>query len=186
MIKYINTESPLFDLQDIINNWSIRQEVLMVVPTSIGSREEALKVRKEKNRSLGLTAAGGLSVVAKNNKYYANLPASIDYQFWVAACEGEIQQSVSSAYPYAELLYVPEEFFNDFKNCSNSEVYLLDIVKANNERHKKSTICFLGFGEGYGHPLYSQDEIKWITDYLIEFFDKNQAGIIDEIASEIF
>jgi hypothetical protein len=185
MIKYINTENPLFDLQDIINNWSIRQEVLMVVPTSFGSREEALKLRKE-NRCLGLTAAGGLSVVAKNNKYYSNLPASIDYQFWVAACEGEIQQSVSSAYPYAELLYVPEEFFNDFKNCSNSEVYLLDIVKANNERHKKSTICFLGFGEGYGHRSYSENEMEEITNYLIEFFDQQETGILDKIASEIF
>jgi len=186
MINYINTEDSLFGLDEIINNWTTRQDVLMVVPTSFGSKENAQKVRQDKNRSLGLTAAGGLSRVAKTNIHYSNVPESIDYQFWVAACEAEIQQSVSSAYPYAEVLYVPEEFFKDFKNCRNKEEYLKDIIKANNEHHKKSSICFLGFGDGYGHPLYNADDVKWITDYLIEFFNKNHTGIVDEIASEIF
>ena len=140
MLQYFNFSNAPIDVQGVCDSWTKSQPILMIVSSGMGDAKLAKEVRNDDRYSLGLTMSGGLSVVPQNSRYFNNKPS--DKEFHKMCCDVEIKGEVGSAFPYANVVYTPQDFFQNFLNCSDRKVYLEDIFKANEEYHRMDTICF--------------------------------------------
>lgn len=140
MLQYFNFSNAPIDVQGVCDSWTKSQPILMIVSSGMGDAKLAKEVRDDDRYSLGLTMSGGLSVVPQNSRYFNNKPSEKD--FHKMCCDVEIKGEVGSAFPYANVVYTPQDFFLNFLNCSDRKAYLEDIFKANEEYHRMDTICF--------------------------------------------
>lgn len=176
MIQYFNSSNSLIDVQSICNSWTKTQPVLLVVSSGMGDPEIALQRRNDENYHLGLTMAGGLSSTPEDNLFFNNPPSEKD--FYKICCDVEIKGEVGSAYPYANLVYTPTNFFKNFLHCNNKKKYLEDIFIANEEYHKLDTICF---NDDFRADSLSNSDIISIGDQLRSFFNTKESSILKNV-----
>jgi hypothetical protein len=92
----------------------------------------------------------------------------------------EIKGEVGSAFPYANLIYTPSDFFWNFSNCSERKVYLEDIFKANEEYHRMDTICFID-----DFRTDNCDAVE-IAKELKDFFNGKKSRVLKNIICFVF
>lgn len=173
MIQYYNFSNGPVDVQRVCDVWGESQPILMVVSSGMGDAQNAERVRDDESYTLGLTMSGGLSVVPQNNRYFNNKPS--EKEFHKMCCDVEIKKEVGSAFPYANVVYTPQEFFYSFLNCSKLKVYLEDIFKANEEYHRMDTICF---NDAFRDDLENPDQI---AKELRDFFNSKNSNVLKNV-----
>jgi len=162
-MKFLHPNSKLFALGDHLDNWSKKQEILLVVRTHVEDDDE----------SFNMSPIDALSKVPVNSSF---IKANVNKeQFFGLAQKTEQMQQAASLHPYCQIIYAPNRFFTENEDLDFKISILEDIHFANEFYHKKDSICFI-----------DNFENKKVQDLLISFFKNKESDILQTVIANVF